>query len=177
VRELPNDVPGRPGVGPEGTYRQRLRPLQKHASWEVGLMTNRRNGTAFGAALLVGTGDWGARFGAKLRGRYWLGDYTSVELAAGGVSVPMFVPVQPLPPPTESPTIGVRRVGGTADLRLNFADQIAAVGRVEAVPDGQGKLQTGFYAGASAGSSTAVVANLVTGAVMLWIAAAILGGT
>ncbi len=55
------------------------------AAWELGLMRNVSERWAIGAAVFLNADDWRTQFGIKPRVRYWLGQRSSLDLAAGPI--------------------------------------------------------------------------------------------
>lgn len=55
------------------------------AGWELGLMRNVSERWAIGAAVFLNADDWRTQIGIKPRLRYWLGQRSSFDLAAGPI--------------------------------------------------------------------------------------------
>lgn len=55
------------------------------AAWELGLMRNVSERWAVGAAVFLNADDWRTQIGIKPRVRYWLGQRSSLDIAAGPI--------------------------------------------------------------------------------------------
>lgn len=153
-----------------------------HFSWELGYMRNLDGRNAMGGALLVGTGDAGARFGVKGRYRRWVGAEGTgrLDFGAGVLRGGMRdrVPNPYRPSATDPLTIvaDVPAYGVTADVTYDIGDLIGVSTRVELMRAEGGRTGTAVFGGVRLGSYSAIVASAAAGAGLVWLIYAITKG-
>lgn len=105
VAQSTRGVTWAPNDGPveQTAFGDRLR-------WEVGMMKNVNGRWAVGAAANLGSGSGGALTGLTARGRRWLSPDLGLDVSAGASF--------------QQRSSGARRADPTADVRLNFRDDL-----------------------------------------------------
>ena len=157
-----------PGATP---YRRDEAAFGRQLSWSVGAMRNLDARTAIGGAAIGGAAlDEGPYVAATVRWRRWAGASTSLELA-GGPGVAQV----PVPFGTQTGYQGdVWRGAAVAEARANLADLAAVSVRGIVVPRAGGRTHGAVFAGASTGSTAAVIGTAGIG-ILVGLAIATLG--